>query len=102
MKAEKEFKAEDGSAYRIIMKLSTFSSDSYGRWSIDVYKKEKNRRMWYKTECKECDSYTLTYAQREKCYMDFILNNVKMEWIEELRDYILLKMKNDLILHEQE
>lgn len=41
MKAEKEFKAEDGSAYRIIMKLSTFSSDSYGRWSIDVYKKRK-------------------------------------------------------------
>lgn len=41
MKAEKEFRAEDGSSYRIIMKLSTFSSDSYGRWSIDVYKKEK-------------------------------------------------------------
>lgn len=41
MKTEKEFKAEDGSTYRIIMELSTFSNDTYGRWSIDVYKKEK-------------------------------------------------------------
>lgn len=101
MKTEKEFKAEDGSTYRIIMKLSTFSNDTYGRWSIDVYKKEKNRRLWYKMECKECNSYTLTYSQKEKCYMDFIFNNVKKEWIEELRDYMLLKMKDDLMLYEQ-
>lgn len=101
MKTEKEFKAEDGSTYRIIMKLSTFSNDTYGRWSIDVYKKEKNRRLWYKMECEECNSYTLTYSQKEKCYMDFIFNNVKKEWIEELRDYMLLKMKDDLMLYEQ-
>lgn len=33
--------------------------------------------------------------------MDFIFNNVKKEWIEELRDYMLLKMKDDLMLYEQ-
>lgn len=52
-------------------------------------------------ECEECNSYTLTYDQKEKCYMDFIFNNVKKEWIEELRDYMLLKMKDDLMLYEQ-
>ena len=52
-------------------------------------------------ECEECNSYTLTYSQKEKCYMDFIFNSVKKEWIEELRDYMLLKMKEDLMLYEQ-
>lgn len=33
--------------------------------------------------------------------MDFIFNSVKKEWIEELRDYMLLKMKEDLMLYEQ-
>lgn len=102
MKAEKEFKAEDGSMYKIKMSIYTSSYDDINSWNISVYKKEKNRRLWYKLECDDREIFCMTYREREKHKIRYLLKQVKKEWIEELMDYMLLKIKNDFNFYEQE
>lgn len=99
MKAEKEFKRENGDIIklRVILVSTRFMGDF--RWEIDLWKKEYRKRKFSRIDCHNRYGY-LKFPQggkeREDYRLWLILSHVSIEEIQEVKMMIVEQIKESI------